>query len=116
ALYREAVREHPHHHATLVAMSDAMIDLGLTREARRTLEEVERSHPDDLRSSLRLGYPDPQSQDFQAAEARFERILARNPDQPDVHYFLGTVRREADDLDGAIASFERIPPEHDRYP
>jgi tetratricopeptide (TPR) repeat protein len=32
-----------------------------------------------------------------------------------VHYFLGTLRREAGDADGAIAAFEQVPPEHERY-
>ncbi|RIK97765.1 MAG: hypothetical protein DCC71_21490 [Proteobacteria bacterium] len=114
-IYREVLRAHPHHHATLVALSDAQIDLGRNDEARRTLEEVERRHPEDVRSVLRLGYLDLEQKRYDDAEARFQRILARNPEQAEVHYFLGTVRREAGDLAGAIESFERVPPDHERY-
>jgi tetratricopeptide (TPR) repeat protein len=116
AIYREALRVHPNNHGMLVALADAQIDLGHEAEARRTLEQVERSHPDDLRSSLRLGYLDLEQKRYGAAEARFEKILARNPNQPDVLYFLGTVRREAGDMDGAIEAFGRVPADHERYP
>lgn len=115
AIYREVLREHPQHHATMVALADALIDLGKNAEARRVLEQVEKRHPDDLRSILRLGYLDLEAKRYADAEARFQRVLERSPEQAEVHYFLGTVRREAGDVDGAIESFGRVPPDHERY-
>jgi tetratricopeptide (TPR) repeat protein len=84
-------------------------------EARRTLEIVEKQHPDDLRSIVRLGYIDLEQKRFAAAEERFQRVLASNPEQADVHYFLGTARRQANDLDGAIEEYQRVPVDHERY-
>jgi tetratricopeptide (TPR) repeat protein len=115
AIYREVLRHHPHHHATLVALSDAQIDMNQYDAARRTLEEVEKRHPEDVRSLLRLGYIDLEQKRYAEAEARFQRVLARNPDTPEVHYFLGTVRRQAGNADGAIESFQQVPPDHERF-
>jgi tetratricopeptide (TPR) repeat protein len=115
AIYREVLRRHPNHHATLVAMADALIDMQRLDEARRTLEIVEKRHPDDLRSVVRLGYLDLEQKRFPQAEARFQRVLATNPEQADVHYFLGTARRQANNLDGAIDEYEKVPADHERY-
>jgi len=114
-IYREVLRHRPNHHATLVALGDALIDMHRLDEARRTLEIVEKRHPEDLRSIVRLGYLDLEQKRFQAAEARFQRVLANNPEQADVHYFLGTTRRQANNLDGAIEEYQRIPADHERY-
>jgi len=114
-IYREVLRRRPNHHATLVALGDALIDMQRLDEARRTLEIVEKKHPDDLRTIVRLGYLDLEQKRFPSAEARFERVLASNPEQAEVYYFLGTARRQANDLDGAIEAYERVPADHERY-
>jgi len=114
-IYREVLRRRPNHHATLVALGDALIDMQRLDEARRTLEIVEKKHPDDLRSIVRLGYLDLEQKRFPAAEARFKRVLVSNPEQAEVHYFLGTARRQANNLDGAIEEYERVPVDHERY-
>lgn len=115
AIYREVLRKHPNHHATLVALADTQIDMQRLDDARRTLEIVEKRHPDDLRSVVRLGYLDLEQNRFPEAEARFQRVLASNPDQADVHYFLGTTRRQANNLPGAIEEYEKVPTDHERY-
>ena len=114
-IYREVLRQRPNHHATLVALGDALIDMQRLDEARRTLEIVEKKHPDDLRTVVRLGYLDLEQKRFAAAEARFQRVLADNPEQAEVYYFLGTARRQANHLDGAIEAYERVPVDHERY-
>lgn len=115
AIYREVLREHPHHHPTLVALADAYLGLERWDEARRTLEEIERRHPEDLRSIVRLGYLDLEQKDYEAAAARFEKALVDNPEQHEVHYLLGLVQRRAGRLEEAQASFARVPPEHERW-
>jgi len=115
AIYKEVLRLQPHHHATLVALADAYLGLERWGDARRTLEEIERLHPEDLRSIVRLGYLDLEQKDYAAAAARFEKALADNPEQHEVHYLLGLVQRRAGRLDEALASFERVPPEHERW-
>jgi tetratricopeptide (TPR) repeat protein len=114
-IYREVLRKHPNHHATLVALADTQIDMQRLDDARRTLEVVEKHHPEDLRSIVRLGYLDLEQKRFPEAEARFQRVLASNPEQADVHYFLGTARRQANNLQGAIQEYEQVPSDHDRY-
>ena len=115
AIYREVLRAQPRHHATLVALADAYMGLERWDEARRTLEEIERAYPDDLRSIVRLGYLDLEQNDYEAAAARFQKALADNPEQHEVHYLLGLVQRRAGRLAEAQASFERVPPEHERW-
>jgi tetratricopeptide (TPR) repeat protein len=114
-IYREVLRKHPNHHATLVALADTQIDMQRLDDARRTLEIVEKRHPDDLRSVVRLGYLDLEQKRFPQAETRFQRVLASNPEQADVHYFLGTARRQANNLPGAIDEYEKVPTDHERY-
>jgi tetratricopeptide (TPR) repeat protein len=114
-IYREVLRAQPHHHATLVALADAYLGLERWDDARRTLEEIERRYPDDLRSIVRLGYLDLEQKDYAAAAARFEKALADNPEQHEVHYLLGLVQRRAGRTAEAQASFERVPPEHERW-
>jgi tetratricopeptide (TPR) repeat protein len=115
AIYREVLRVQPHHHPTLVALADAYLGLERWDDARRTLEEIESRYPEDLRSVVRLGYLDLEQKDYAAAAARFEKALADNPEQHEVHYLLGLVQRRAGRLAEAQASFERVPPEHERW-
>jgi len=115
AIYREVLGFQPHHHPTLAALADAYIAQEHWAEARKTLEEIERYYPDDMRSVVRLGYLDLEQKNYDAAAARFERVLQASPEQYEVAYLLGLVKRRAGDLDGAIALFERVPPEHERY-
>jgi len=115
AIYREVLDFQPDHHPTLVALADAYIGLERWDDARRVLEDIERRYPEDLRSVVRLGYLDLEQNDYTAASARFEQALAENPEQHEVHYLLGMVQRRAGRLDEAQASFERVPPEHERW-
>jgi tetratricopeptide (TPR) repeat protein len=115
AIYREVLAFEPHHHSTLAALADAYIALERWDEARRVLEELERRYPEDLRSIVRLGYLDLEQKDYSAASAGFEQALAENPEQHEVHYLLGMVQRRAGKLEEAQASFEQVPPEHERW-
>lgn len=115
AIYREVLRAQPRHHATLVALADAYLGMERWGDARRTLEEIERRYPDDLRSIVRLGYLDLEQKDYPAAAARFEKALADNPEQHEVYYLLGLVQRRAGRFAEAEASFARVPPEHERW-
>jgi tetratricopeptide (TPR) repeat protein len=115
AIYREVLAFQPGHHPTLVALADAQIALEHWDAARGTLEDIERLYPDDLRSIVRLGYLDLEQKDYQAATSRFEKALVENPEQAEIHYLLGLVHRRAGQLDAARASFERVPPEHERW-
>jgi tetratricopeptide (TPR) repeat protein len=114
-IYREILKVHPDHHATLLALADAQIALGQDAEANATLERIAAAYPDDLRTLLQLGFRSFEAGDFASAESRFARALAQQPEQHEVAYFLGVVQRRMGKLDEAIASFDRIPPEHERF-
>jgi tetratricopeptide (TPR) repeat protein len=114
-VYREILAIHEDHHATLLALAEAQIALGQEEEATRTLERVEAAYPDDLRTLLQLGFRNFEAGDFASAERRFAQALAQQPEQHEVAYFLGVVQRRMGKNDEAIASLDRIPPEHERY-
>lgn len=115
AIYREVLKVHPHHHATLLALADALAADDKVDDAVRVLEDVRRRYPDDLRSVVRLGFLQYQAKRYPDAAALFEQALAQHPDQYEIAYFLGLVRRRMDDETAAIAAFERIPESDDRY-
>ncbi len=114
-IYREILAIHPDHHATLLALADAQVALGQEAEATATLERVEAAHPDDLRTLLQLAFRNFEAGDSEAAERRFTQALAQQPEQHEVAYFLGVVQRRSGKTEEALASFERIPPDHERY-
>ncbi len=116
AVYREILAFEPGHQATLGALAEALIQDDRPEEAIPVLEEVERAHPDDLRTVLRLGFLEFEGRDYEAARRRFERALALNPDQHEVDYFLGVTLRRLNQNEDAIAAFERVPETHERFP
>lgn len=115
AIYREILAIEPHHQATRIALAEALIQADRHAEAIEVLEEVERAHPDDLRTVLRLGFLEFESGDYESARRRFERALALNPGQHEVDYFLGVTLRRLNRPDDAIAAFERVPEGHERF-
>jgi tetratricopeptide (TPR) repeat protein len=114
-IYREILAVHKDHHATLLALADAQSALGQEEEATRTLERIEKAYPDDLRTQLQLGFRSYETGDLVAAERRFENALDQQPEQHEIAYFLGVVQRKMGKDDDAIAAFDRIPTEHERY-
>lgn len=115
AVYREILVIEPDHHATRIALAEALIQADRLDEAIDVLEEVERAHPDDLRTVLRLGFLEFEGGDYESARRRFERALELNPGQHEVDYFLGVTLRRLNRPDDAIAAFERVPEGHERF-
>jgi len=116
AVYREILAFDPDHQGTLLALAEALIQAERLAEAIPVLEEVERAHPNDLRTVLRLGFLEFERRDYEAARRRFERALALNPEQHEVSYFLGVTLRRLDRTDEAIAIFAGVPETHERFP
>jgi tetratricopeptide (TPR) repeat protein len=115
AIYREVLEIHPQHRATLQALAEAQLALERTDEAVETLETLESLYPGDLRARLRLAFVEFERGNFAAAAERFEFALQQNPEEYEVVYFLGVVRRRLGEEEAAIAAFDRIPTSHDRY-
>jgi tetratricopeptide (TPR) repeat protein len=115
AVYREVLEIHPQHRATLQALAEAQLALERTDEAIETLAVLESLYPRDLRARLRLAFVEFERGNFAAAADRFEFALQRNPEEYEVVYFLGVVRRRLGEEEAAIAAFDRIPTSHDRY-
>ena len=97
-------------------MADAQMNVDDLEGAIVTLEEVEKYHPEDVDSVVRLGFLKYEAREFSEAADRFERVLAEHPERYEVAFFLGVARRRLGEIDAAIADFERIPPEHRHYP
>jgi tetratricopeptide (TPR) repeat protein len=116
AVYREILAVEPDHHATRIALAEALIQAERLDEAIPVLEDVERAHPDDLRTVLRLAFLEFESGDYENARRRFARALELNPEQHEVDYFLGVTLRRLNQADAAIAAFERVPETHERFP
>ena len=116
AVYREILAVEPDHQATRIALAEALIQAERLAEAIPVLEEVERAHPDDLRTVLRLGFLEFESGDYENARRRFARAFELNPEQYEVDYFLGVTLRRLNRPDEAIAAFERVPETHERFP
>jgi tetratricopeptide (TPR) repeat protein len=114
AIYRELLRRHPHHREILMRLAEALDAAQREAETRAVLEELEREHG-DLRATMRIGFFDLKAERFPEAARRFERVLAQEPQQYEVAYLLGIVRRRMAETDAALAAFERVPPGHERF-
>lgn len=115
-IYREILEREPGHPSMLTALADALIQQERLAEAIPVLEQVERAHPDDLRTVLRLAFLEFESRDYEGARRRFERALALDAEQPEVAYFLGVTLRRLNQPDAAVAAFEQVPETHERFP
>jgi tetratricopeptide (TPR) repeat protein len=115
-VYREILVRRPGHHATLLSKAEAELALGRMDDAVETLEEVEARYPSDLRTVLRLAFLDYEANRFEAAAMRFEHALGAQREQYEVAYFLGVTQRQMGAEDDALATFDTIPADHDRYP
>jgi tetratricopeptide (TPR) repeat protein len=115
AIYREVLELHPQHRATLQALAQAQIALEQTDAAAETLAVLESAYPEDLRARLQLAFIEFERGNFATAADRFEFALQQNPEEYEVVYFLGVVRRRLGEEEAAIAAFDRIPPSHDRF-
>jgi tetratricopeptide (TPR) repeat protein len=105
----------PQHPATLQALAEAQLALEQTDEAVETLKLLESLYPEDPRAGLRLAFIEFERGNLAAAAERFELALQRNPEEYEVVYFLGVVRRRQGDEEAAMAAFDRIPVGHERY-
>ncbi len=115
-IYREILELRPHHHATLMALADVQLGENDAEGALRTLSEIEAHYPNDMRSVVRLGFLYYEAESFRESEARFETFLATEPDDYEVRFFLGIVRRQMGDDDaGAIEAFSAIPEQSDHF-
>jgi tetratricopeptide (TPR) repeat protein len=99
-VYREILKIHRDHHATLLALADAQIALGQDKEANETLERIAAAYPDDLRTLLQLGFRSFEAGDFEAAESRFARALFAEGDFVEVYVSADVATCEGRDPKG----------------
>jgi tetratricopeptide (TPR) repeat protein len=115
AVYREILDAFPHHHATLIMLSDAQLREDDTEGLRQTLLEIETHYPGDLRSKFRLASLDYEMENFDEAARRFEMYLVQEPQDSEVWFVLGIVRRRMGDDDRAIDAFSTIAPDSKNF-
>ncbi len=89
ALYRQILDDHPDHHSTLVALGEAQLALEDVDGALATFLAVEERYPEDVQSSVRLGYLLFEVRRYLEARGRFERAVAFRPADAEVAFFLG---------------------------
>ena len=106
---------YPGHHATLVALGEAQMAVDDLEGAIATFEAIEERYPDDVQTIVRLGYLMFEARRFTEAADYFDLALEEMPDQHEVRFFLGVVRRRIGESDAAIAAFGRIPSDHEHY-
>jgi tetratricopeptide (TPR) repeat protein len=111
AVYAEILELHPHHHATLLALADVQLGENDRDGALKTLREIEANYPDDMRTVVRLGFLYYEAEDFSESASRFETYLASEPEDDEVRFFLGIVRRRMGQVDEAVEVFSAIPEE-----
>jgi len=115
AIFREVLANHPHHRATLMALADVQLGESDTEGAIATLLEIQEHYPDDLRAVERLGFLYYEAERFEECAAQFEIYLRSRPDDGEVAFFLGIVRRRLGDDAAAIDSFSSIADTDDHY-
>jgi len=115
AIYREILDQHPHHHATLIALADVQLSEGDSEGALQTLSEIEAHYPNDMRSVVRLGFLYYEAESFPESAKRFEAYLASDPGDSQVRFFLGIVRRRMGEDAAAIEVFSSIPEDSEHY-
>jgi tetratricopeptide (TPR) repeat protein len=116
AVYREVLKRHPRHYGTLMSLGEAQIALDDLPGAIETYSSLVAYYPEDQQSIRRLASLEFAAGRPEAAAARLEAALARNPDQLELAYALGQVWRGSGDDDKALEAFGRIPESHPAYP
>jgi tetratricopeptide (TPR) repeat protein len=115
AVYREILDRTPGHHAALLSLSDMQLKSDDREGATATLEQIEKLHPSDLRSVVRLAFLYYEERRYAEAAERFERVSLATPEEWEVVFFLGIAQRRSGRSDAALATFARIPVESEHY-
>jgi tetratricopeptide (TPR) repeat protein len=98
-----------------MALADVQLGENDTDGALRTLSEIEANYPNDMRSVVRLGFLYYETENFSESVSRFETFLASEPEDHEVRFFLGIVRRRMGEDAAAIEVFSAIPEESEHY-
>ena len=89
--------------------------LGQEPQADHYLRSLERAHPDDPGSLVRIGETCFEAQGYGRAATAFEAALELSPDLDKVRVYLGSARYAQGDVDGALAEYGRVPPTSDYW-
>lgn len=115
AVYREVLRSHPRHYGILQGLGQAQVDANDLEGAIETFRRIVDYYPEDVNSLRRLASLEFSAGRYESAAQRLEAALERKPDQPDLAFALGQIRKAMDDPDGAIEAFGRIDRQSPNY-
>ncbi len=115
AVYREILERHPHHRGSLLSLGDALITAKDLEAAVEVYAEIVEHYPEDLRSLRRFASLEFAAGRHAQAALLLEDGLARNPEQFELAFSLGQVRRSMGDDAGAMEAFDTIPEGHPSY-
>lgn len=117
ALLRKLVEEvDPDNEELRRLYSSALINEGKLDEAVRVLEKEREIQPGNLDVLARLGYAQFEQHNFEAAIEQFRLVLARDPDNHAVRYYLGLSLDAMGAGEAAIAELSNIPAGASVYP
>lgn len=116
ALYEEVLDAAPAHYGTLVSLAEAMVAADDVEGAVRIYERVVEEHPGSLDALRRLSGIHYSRGRYELSIATLGAGLETHPDDPELLYALGQVRRGSGDRVGAIETFASVPIGSALYP
>ncbi len=108
AVYREVLLSHPSHYGILQRLGQAQLDGNDLDGAIATFSEIVVLYPEDTNSLRRLASLEYSAGRYEVAAARLESVLKRDPDQPELAFALGQIRKASGDNAGAMEVFGQI--------
>ena len=115
AVYREVLASHPNHYGILQRLGQAQLDMNNLEGAIEAFGQVVESYPEDVNSLRRLASIEFSAGRYTSAADRLEAFLTRSPNQPELIFALGQIRRALEDDPGALEAFNRIGPAEANY-
>jgi tetratricopeptide (TPR) repeat protein len=115
AVYREVLLSHPSHYGILQRLGQAQLDDNDLDGAIATFLEIVALYPDDTNSLRRLASLEYSAGRFEAAASRLESALKRDPDQPELAFALGQIRKATGDNAGAMEVFDQLDRQDPNY-
>ncbi len=105
---RSFLQKVPHHVEAMRLLADIGVRLGILDDAELLLESAAVFSPEHTRISIDYIQVLRRKQKFEAALAEADRLLARDPDNPQFQSINAVECMQVGDFDKALAGFERV--------
>ncbi len=105
ALYQQALKVNAAHWPTRTNLAQALIATGQTAAAKSLLSELAAERPMDSQVQQQLGRVSFELNEIEAALRHFNHATSLNPNDAESLYWIGAIRQQFEDLDGAQAAY-----------